>query len=415
MTINAISNNEAGNSVRSKLNEVIGEINAGLGANTILNGTVVPSSLLGKNGDFYLNTINLRLYGPKTSEGWGDGVLLVGPTGDTGEQGPPGESGEGGGSEIPLIVNSPTSPPDPLPAEGTASLALQTSIPPVLWAYDGLAWSFVPLQEIPIDPTTTSFLDRLVGTYSLAEQNALNTFIVSLKNRTLAEGGSQWDSLTEIWICCLDSEVDSYQGLKGNFPLLGQNTPTFTPRRGFQLNGVDQSLSANIQANLVGTLPRGVGGAYTRFSLEPSFEAVIFTCDGGIFTYLEHYGDWGGIEYSTSFMTDYLRYLDGNPAPEMNKHLGAATVSLSENSHVFAFNQATKTTPSTEYTVYGLPSTPECRWGRYTANSTNRRSHEQYSACWVGFEDKGWTAAETQAFHADIETLLDVFGAGIFS
>ena len=38
MTINVIINGEAGNSVRSKLNQVITVINDGLGANTILNG-----------------------------------------------------------------------------------------------------------------------------------------------------------------------------------------------------------------------------------------------------------------------------------------------------------------------------------------------------------------------------------------
>jgi hypothetical protein len=38
---------------------------------TILNGIV---------GDFYLNTAETRLYGPKTTAGWGSGISLIGPS-----------------------------------------------------------------------------------------------------------------------------------------------------------------------------------------------------------------------------------------------------------------------------------------------------------------------------------------------
>jgi len=43
----------------------------------ILNGTTAPDSNLGIIGDFYLNTSNMNLYGPKTESGWGDPVDLV--------------------------------------------------------------------------------------------------------------------------------------------------------------------------------------------------------------------------------------------------------------------------------------------------------------------------------------------------
>ena len=45
--------------------------------NSILNGTTVPNINLGINGDFYLNTSNMNMYGPKTDEGWGEPVDLV--------------------------------------------------------------------------------------------------------------------------------------------------------------------------------------------------------------------------------------------------------------------------------------------------------------------------------------------------
>ena len=83
MTINVIINGEAGNSVRSKLNQVITVINDGLGANTILNGEGAPNNALGNDGDFYLNTANLNFYGPKVSGVWGSFVVLGGADGNT--------------------------------------------------------------------------------------------------------------------------------------------------------------------------------------------------------------------------------------------------------------------------------------------------------------------------------------------
>lgn len=49
----------------------------GAGGNTLLNGSGAPSSGLGNNGDFYLDTTNQILYGPKTGGAWGTGVYLV--------------------------------------------------------------------------------------------------------------------------------------------------------------------------------------------------------------------------------------------------------------------------------------------------------------------------------------------------
>lgn len=84
MTINVIINGEAGNSVRSKLNQVITVINEGLGANTILNGEGAPNNALGNDGDFYLNTANLNFYGPKDGGAWGSFVTLGGADGTDG-------------------------------------------------------------------------------------------------------------------------------------------------------------------------------------------------------------------------------------------------------------------------------------------------------------------------------------------
>ena len=44
----------------------------------LLNGVGAPSAGLGIIGDFYLNTSNMNLYGPKTESGWGGPTDLVG-------------------------------------------------------------------------------------------------------------------------------------------------------------------------------------------------------------------------------------------------------------------------------------------------------------------------------------------------
>jgi hypothetical protein len=44
----------------------------------ILNGTTAPNNTIGIVGDFFLNTTNMNLYGPKTDSGWGSPTDLVG-------------------------------------------------------------------------------------------------------------------------------------------------------------------------------------------------------------------------------------------------------------------------------------------------------------------------------------------------
>jgi hypothetical protein len=44
----------------------------------ILNGITAPNNTIGIIGDFFLNTTNMNLYGPKTESGWGTPTDLVG-------------------------------------------------------------------------------------------------------------------------------------------------------------------------------------------------------------------------------------------------------------------------------------------------------------------------------------------------
>lgn len=62
---------------------------------TVLNGSGAPSSGIGLDGDFYLDTSAWDIYGPK-NESWGSPTTLIGPQGDQGSQGIQGETGPEG-------------------------------------------------------------------------------------------------------------------------------------------------------------------------------------------------------------------------------------------------------------------------------------------------------------------------------
>jgi hypothetical protein len=55
------------------------------GGNVVLNGVGVPSAGTGANGDFYINTSNYDIYGPKTAGAWGSATSLVGTNGTNGQ------------------------------------------------------------------------------------------------------------------------------------------------------------------------------------------------------------------------------------------------------------------------------------------------------------------------------------------
>ncbi|EJF35535.1 leucine rich repeat protein [Capnocytophaga sp. oral taxon 335 str. F0486] len=55
--------------------------------NQILSGNDVPTTSLGSVGDYYLNKTTMELYGPKTTEGWGNAIGLKGAQGEKGKVG----------------------------------------------------------------------------------------------------------------------------------------------------------------------------------------------------------------------------------------------------------------------------------------------------------------------------------------
>jgi hypothetical protein len=64
--------------------------------NTILNGKGAPTNAVGINGDFYIDTRSLLIYGPKAKGKWPLPQNLQGPTGATGSNGTSGSDGKNG-------------------------------------------------------------------------------------------------------------------------------------------------------------------------------------------------------------------------------------------------------------------------------------------------------------------------------
>lgn len=62
----------------------------------ILAANGAPSDAQGSDGDFFVDTLDGRLYGPKQNGAWGNGLSLIGPQGSTGDRGATGAAGSDG-------------------------------------------------------------------------------------------------------------------------------------------------------------------------------------------------------------------------------------------------------------------------------------------------------------------------------
>ena len=66
---------------------------AGSIANTILSGEGVPAKSLGINGDFYIDSKSMNMYGPKKNNSWPLPISMRGPAGPVGPTGVDGKNG----------------------------------------------------------------------------------------------------------------------------------------------------------------------------------------------------------------------------------------------------------------------------------------------------------------------------------
>ncbi len=90
----------------------------GANGKTVLNGTIAPGVSIGNVGDFYINTTNSSIYGPKSVSGWGNATSLIGA------QGPPGAA-----DGTPITIERLPASVQAIAGAGTLKLQSNTQLP----------------------------------------------------------------------------------------------------------------------------------------------------------------------------------------------------------------------------------------------------------------------------------------------
>lgn len=126
--------------------------------NTVLNGTTAPISTIGNVGDFYIDTAQNRIYGPKTADGWSIPVSLVGPQGIQGLTGPEGPQGPVGltgttGAQGPQGNTGATGPQGPRGEPGQVGTLPSGTADGDMLYWNGTEWVLIPQPDpLPIAP-----------------------------------------------------------------------------------------------------------------------------------------------------------------------------------------------------------------------------------------------------------------------
>ena len=87
---------------------------AGVNGRTVLSGSGAPGGGVGANGDFFIDTTGWVIYGPKAAGAWPAGASLVGAAGAAGAAGPQGPQGVPG----PTGAQGPAGSPGPAGPKG---------------------------------------------------------------------------------------------------------------------------------------------------------------------------------------------------------------------------------------------------------------------------------------------------------
>jgi hypothetical protein len=112
----------------------------------ILSGANAPSPFMGEIGQFYINYHSWLIYGPKSADGWPQGVSLIGPQGPPGWDGADGLDGEPGqrgepGPRGPVGPAGPQGKPGPQGSPGPAGRVQYTGDSPAKprgWVSSGI-------------------------------------------------------------------------------------------------------------------------------------------------------------------------------------------------------------------------------------------------------------------------------------
>lgn len=192
---------------------------AGANGNAIDYGTGAPSSGIGNNNDFYIDTAASKLYGPKAAGAWPAGVSLIGATGPAGANGTNGTNGVS-----PVIGGTSTS-------SVTAGTGAQTFV-----TQSGLSWQ-VGQRLIATSADLSISLSGLVSSYTSG------TLVLSVDRATGTGTAASWTI-----------SVSGIPGTNGISPIIqGTSTTTITAGTGSKTFVTQSGLSWQTGQRLIAT------------------------------------------------------------------------------------------------------------------------------------------------------------------
>jgi hypothetical protein len=181
----------------------------GADGKTVLNGSSNPTSLIGNNGDFYINTISNIIFGPKASGQWpAIGVSLVGPqglTGPTGASGPQGPQGPSGGGGFTHYVGEPFGGGVIFYLEKDTNGIEHGLVCHTVPLCQACSWSNITSGWVGIPPSSSNFgTNGLVWSNMIVSQNGHTNSAAKLCLDLVSNGFSDWylpsiEELYQLW------------------------------------------------------------------------------------------------------------------------------------------------------------------------------------------------------------------------
>jgi hypothetical protein len=199
----------------------------GADGKTVLNGTSNPTSMIGNNGDFYINTISNIIFGPKASGQWpAIGVSLVGPqglTGPTGASGPQGPQGPSGGGGFTHYVGEPFGGGVIFYLEKDTNGIEHGLVCHTQYLCQACSWSNITSGWVGIPPSSSNYgTNGLVWSNMIVSQNGHTNSAAKLCLDLVSNGFNDWylpsiEELYQLW-------SNRYAVIKGLSTIPGAST-----------------------------------------------------------------------------------------------------------------------------------------------------------------------------------------------
>jgi hypothetical protein len=247
------------------------------------------------------------------------------------------------------------------------------------------------------DPDAQAYIDRLTGTYSGEELDAINQFFVTLKADSLYSG------IVACHLYALDNASDAVLNIKGATFTASNNSLAFTARQGFTGNSGSGFIDTGVTPSVAMTVNSATYGFYVRNGSD------------GITA-----SDMGGRASSGSAACSLRANTTGTPLATIHSSSIPAGVT---SSHVTGMQLwiRTSSTVTTHYTrgtsngtasitSSGLPTVAIYLANSRTGAPPSTGTDRQYA---MDIFAEGWDATQSANFSGAVELLLDAFGAGV--